>query len=119
MAYADANYEIEPWRPGDPDMSTFLLIDREGDVVTVRMNRPETRNALTDPGQMQEFGNLCDDLRADLTVKLSRWNSTHPPGVIRAGDPDNCGGEWPCDRRRTGSCLHVRHPVGGQERNVC
>jgi len=50
-------------------MSTFLLVDREGDIVTVRMNRPETRNALTDPSQMQEFGNLCSDLRADLTVK--------------------------------------------------
>ena len=50
-------------------MSTFLLIDREDDIVTVRMNRPETRNALTDPGQMQEFTALCSDLRADPTVK--------------------------------------------------
>jgi enoyl-CoA hydratase/carnithine racemase len=69
MAYADAIREVDTWRPGDPDMSTFLLIEREDDVVTVRMNRPETRNALTDPGQMQEFGNLCSDLRADLSVK--------------------------------------------------
>jgi enoyl-CoA hydratase/carnithine racemase len=50
-------------------MSTFLLIERESDVVTVHMNRPETRNALTDPGQMQEFTDLCSDLRRDLTVK--------------------------------------------------
>jgi enoyl-CoA hydratase/carnithine racemase len=50
-------------------MSTFLLIEREGDVVTVHMNRPETRNALTDPSQMQEFTDLCGDLRRDVTVK--------------------------------------------------
>ena len=50
-------------------MSPFLLVDREDDIVTVTMNRPETRNALTDPGQMQEFTHLCGDLRADSTVK--------------------------------------------------
>jgi enoyl-CoA hydratase/carnithine racemase len=50
-------------------MSTFLLIERENDVVTVHMNRPETRNALTDPGQMQEFTDLCSDLRRDISVK--------------------------------------------------
>jgi enoyl-CoA hydratase/carnithine racemase len=51
-------------------MSTFLSIERESDIVTVRMNRPETRNALTDPGQMQEFAGLCSDMRADPTVKV-------------------------------------------------
>jgi enoyl-CoA hydratase/carnithine racemase len=51
-------------------MSTFLLIDRENDIVTVRMNRPETRNALTDPAQMQEFVSLCGDLRTDSNVKV-------------------------------------------------
>jgi enoyl-CoA hydratase/carnithine racemase len=50
-------------------LSAFLLIDREGDVVTVQMNRPETRNALTDPSQMQEFTDLCNDLQADLSVR--------------------------------------------------
>jgi enoyl-CoA hydratase/carnithine racemase len=50
-------------------MSAFLLIEREGDVVTVQMNRPETRNALTDPSQMQEFTDLCNELRADLSVR--------------------------------------------------
>jgi enoyl-CoA hydratase/carnithine racemase len=49
-------------------LSTYLLTDREGDVVTVHMNRPESRNALTDPEQMQEFTDLCGDLRRDLTV---------------------------------------------------
>jgi enoyl-CoA hydratase/carnithine racemase len=51
-------------------MNSFLAIDRDADIVTVRMNRPETRNALTDPGQMQEFTDLCGALRADSTVKV-------------------------------------------------
>jgi enoyl-CoA hydratase/carnithine racemase len=50
-------------------MSKFLSMEREGDVVTVRMNRPESRNALTDPEQMQEFADLCNDLRRDTSVK--------------------------------------------------
>jgi enoyl-CoA hydratase/carnithine racemase len=50
-------------------MSAFLLIERDADVVTVQMNRPETRNALTDPAQMQEFTDLCGDLRGDLSAK--------------------------------------------------
>ena len=50
-------------------MSRFLEIEREGDVVTARMSRPDTRNALTDPEQMQEFADLCGDLRRDATVK--------------------------------------------------
>src|SRR5271168_4510838 len=50
-------------------MSAFLLIEREDGVATVQMNRPETRNALTDPAQMQEFTDLCNNLRADLSVR--------------------------------------------------
>lgn len=47
----------------------FLLIEREGAVVTARMNRPETRNALTEPAQMQEFEELCRSIRNDRSVK--------------------------------------------------
>src|ERR1700744_4249291 len=50
-------------------MSKFLSMEREGDVVMARMNRPDTRNALTAPEQMQEFADLCGDLRRDATVK--------------------------------------------------
>jgi enoyl-CoA hydratase/carnithine racemase len=51
-------------------MTAFLLIERDAHVVTVRMNRPETRNALTEPTQMQEFADLCSDLRGDQSVKV-------------------------------------------------
>jgi enoyl-CoA hydratase/carnithine racemase len=69
VALVDENLENDARRNGDPLMSTFLLIEREDDVVTVHMNRPETRNALTDPAQMQEFTDLCSDLRRDFSVK--------------------------------------------------
>src|ERR1700742_4487827 len=63
MAHADANCGTDTGSNGDQFMSKFLSIEHESDVVTVRMNRPETRNALTDPGQMEEFADLCSDLR--------------------------------------------------------
>jgi enoyl-CoA hydratase/carnithine racemase len=50
--------------------SPFLLVERDDGVVTVRMDRPETRNALSDPRQMQDFVDLCADLRRDRTAKV-------------------------------------------------
>lgn len=47
----------------------FLLVERDEAVVTIRMNRPEQRNALSDPEQMQEFSDVCADLRRDHSVK--------------------------------------------------
>lgn len=51
-------------------MNDFLHIERDAGVVTVRMNRPETRNALTDPQQIQAFVDLCADLRADRSARV-------------------------------------------------
>jgi enoyl-CoA hydratase/carnithine racemase len=48
---------------------SFLAVSRDDAVVTVLMNRPEEHNALTDPAQMQEFSDLCSDLRADHSVR--------------------------------------------------
>ena len=48
----------------------FLLVERKAAVVIVRMNRPETRNALTEPQQMQEFVDLCAELRRDREAKV-------------------------------------------------
>ncbi len=51
-------------------MNPFLIIEREGAIITARMNRPETRNALTEPSQMQEIIDLCSHIRRDRTVKV-------------------------------------------------
>jgi enoyl-CoA hydratase/carnithine racemase len=51
-------------------MSQFLQTERDGAILSVRMNRPETRNALSDPSQMKEFVELCAQLRVDRSVKV-------------------------------------------------
>jgi enoyl-CoA hydratase/carnithine racemase len=51
-------------------MNPFLLIERDGAVVTARLNRPETRNALTEPAHMQEIEALCGSIRSDRSVKV-------------------------------------------------
>lgn len=48
----------------------FLLIEREGGVITARLNRPESRNALTEPAQMDELVDLCHQVRRDRSVKV-------------------------------------------------
>lgn len=50
-------------------MSAFLQRERHGAVLMVRMNSPETRNALTTPEQFQELVDLCAELRQDHSVK--------------------------------------------------
>ena len=50
-------------------MMPFLDVSRAGAVLTVRLNRPEEHNALTDPSQMQEFSDVCASLRADQSVR--------------------------------------------------
>lgn len=53
-------------------MSTtpFLVTERDGAILTVRMDRPESRNALTEPAQMKEFVDLCAAVRLDRSVKV-------------------------------------------------
>ncbi|SES03874.1 crotonase/enoyl-CoA hydratase family protein [Halopseudomonas bauzanensis] len=51
-------------------MEQFLQVERNGGVVVVRMNSPDTRNALSDPAQMQEFVDLCAQLRRDQSARV-------------------------------------------------
>jgi enoyl-CoA hydratase/carnithine racemase len=50
-------------------MEPFLLLERDGSIVTLRMNRPERRNALTDTGEMLEFCGACADISRDPSIK--------------------------------------------------
>jgi enoyl-CoA hydratase/carnithine racemase len=47
----------------------FLKIERDGAVMTVTLNRPQDRNAITDPDQSAEFVALADMLGRDRTVR--------------------------------------------------
>ena len=48
----------------------FLTIERDGGILTATMNQPETRNALTGNTAVQEFVQLCEDVRKDASVKV-------------------------------------------------
>lgn len=47
----------------------FLQLDRQGHVLVVTMNRPETRNALSDDGVVEEFIACCEEVNADLSIR--------------------------------------------------
>ena len=47
----------------------FLTIARDGAILTVTMNQPETRNALTGNTAVDEFVQLCQDVQRDASVK--------------------------------------------------
>ncbi|MDD5324954.1 MAG: crotonase/enoyl-CoA hydratase family protein [Polaromonas sp.] len=50
-------------------MSTFLLYEQSGAVVTLTMNAPESRNALTGNHAPQEFVDACARISEDTSVR--------------------------------------------------
>lgn len=50
-------------------MEPFLKIKRDGAVVTVTLNRPDERNAITEPSQSREFVDFCSAMTADHSVR--------------------------------------------------
>lgn len=50
-------------------MSEFLVYEQTGNVVTLTMNHPDTRNALSDNEQFQEFVDVCDRINRDISVR--------------------------------------------------
>ncbi|PKO28150.1 MAG: enoyl-CoA hydratase [Betaproteobacteria bacterium HGW-Betaproteobacteria-5] len=74
-------------------MKPFLLIEREDSILKVRMDSPETRNALTDPTQMQEFVDLTKRVREDRSIKVV---------VLSGNGPAFCAGGNVKDMRDRG-----------------
>lgn len=56
----------------------FLNIARDGAILTVTMNQPETRNALTGNTAVDEFVQLCDEVRKDASVKVVILTASGP-----------------------------------------
>ena len=50
-------------------MNTFLEIERDGAVVTLTMNQPETRNALTGNSAVEEFVQACTTITLDHKIR--------------------------------------------------
>lgn len=50
-------------------MSDFLLYERDGAVVTLTLNSPETRNVITGNEAVQAFVNACARINADDSVR--------------------------------------------------
>jgi enoyl-CoA hydratase/carnithine racemase len=50
-------------------MGQFLITEKDGPVVTLTMNAPEVRNALTGNTAIVEFMAACEQINADLSVR--------------------------------------------------
>ena len=49
-------------------MADFILYEQEGAVVTLTLNSPDTRNALSHPEQYQQIIDACDKINRDTSV---------------------------------------------------
>lgn len=61
----------------------FLKITRDGAIVTLTMNQPETRNALTGNTAVAEFVQACADIALDRSVRAV---------IVTGADPAFCSG---------------------------
>ncbi|MDB5760700.1 MAG: enoyl-CoA hydratase [Burkholderia sp.] len=50
-------------------MSTFLQYEKSGAIVTLTMNRPDIRNALSGSDAIDEFVDACAEITRDLSVR--------------------------------------------------
>lgn len=50
-------------------MADFLTVEREGGVALVTINRPEARNAITEPGHSAAFVQLADEVTRDFSIR--------------------------------------------------
>lgn len=50
-------------------MESFLIIEREGPVVTATLNRPDQRNAITTQDDIEAITGFCADMASDPTVR--------------------------------------------------
>ena len=50
-------------------MEPFLLVDREDAIVTVTLNRPQERNAISEAGHIAELVEFCDWATAEDSLK--------------------------------------------------
>ena len=51
-------------------MTGFLKIERDGHVVTLTLNRPEKRNAISSPEECAEVADACRALNRDPAVRV-------------------------------------------------
>lgn len=50
-------------------MSEPLLVERDGHVATLTLNRPETRNPISDADMVEALESACHDINGDLAIR--------------------------------------------------
>lgn len=50
-------------------MKPFLLVERDGAVVTVTLNRPDQRNAITETSDSDEIRHFCAEVTRDRSIR--------------------------------------------------
>ncbi|MGO4327866.1 crotonase/enoyl-CoA hydratase family protein [Cupriavidus sp. 2TAF22] len=59
-------------------MNSFLDLKREGAVALITMNRPETRNAISDDDAVQAVVEMCETLNRDMSVRAAILTGAGP-----------------------------------------
>jgi len=84
-------------------MDPFLLIERAGPILTIRLNRPEQRNTLSDPELVDQFVDLCASANADRTIRAII--------LTGVGSAFSAGGDIKKMRDRAGAAAGAPHVV--------
>ncbi len=92
-------------------MADWLVLEKDGPVATLTINRPDSRNALGEPGDGDVFAAAVEDLNADRAIRAVI--------LTGAGSAFSAGGNLKAMRERsgafTGSGTQIRD---GYRRNI-
>src|SRR4026207_2150804 len=84
--------------------ASALLIERSGPVVTLTINRPQSRNPLGEPGDGDLFADACERINGDREVRCAI--------LTGAGKAFSAGGNLKAMRERggggSGPGVHIR-----------
>jgi enoyl-CoA hydratase/carnithine racemase len=75
-------------------MSAFLEVSREGPILILTMNQPESRNAISDVEACMQFVQVCDEVNQDTSISAVI--------LTGAGSSFSAGGNLKKMRDRTG-----------------
>ncbi|MFD4182435.1 enoyl-CoA hydratase-related protein, partial [Rhodococcus sp. NPDC058514] len=59
-------------------MTEAIVVERDGDVVTWTLNRPETRNVISEPDVIEAFEAAIADVNRDVTVRAAVLTAAGP-----------------------------------------
>ncbi|AQA22358.1 enoyl-CoA hydratase/isomerase family protein [Rhodococcus sp. MTM3W5.2] len=84
-------------------MTEAIVVARDGDIVTWTLNRPETRNVISEPDMIEAFEAAIADVNRDVTVRAVVLTAAGP-SFSSGATSSTCATARACSAARPWNC---------------